>query len=541
MKTKIIIALLLSAWTVVRAEIQSMDCADGNIKSVKVESVDKMTISKYHFPSWMVEVQGGSYKMGSDHGYVDERPVHEVTVGDFYMSKFEVTQSLWKTIMGSNPSAYVGKNIPVEYVTWYDCIRFCNAINRYMGLSECYVMDGDSVYYKKGVKDCFRLPTEAEWEYAARGGHLSHGYLYSGGNNLSVVAWYKENCRSHIQTVGMKKPNELGLYDMSGNVQEYCWDEYGPYPNLNQDSLGRTACNYKVARGGSCMELLKPIDCSVTSRAQKGVNGFDMDSGMRLVFVGDTSQIGTLYEIPSYVSQTQTDTIQKMLLDKSTFPQWMVKVEGGKYTLGSLTHATCEGDRPKHTATLSSYFISQYVTTCGMWAEVMKTSGAVKDNNYPKTNITFLDCVRFCNALSLYYGYKPCYRIVKHKVILLNHGRGGFRIPTEDEWECAARGGQKSRGYKFSGSNNLRKVAWCYDNSGGAPHDVGLKLPNELGLYDMTGNVWEMCWTQDNDYFYPTMGCSVLCRLNDWYVEDDDSCAMDTKSSTLGFRLVFQP
>ncbi len=515
-----------------------------NIRTENTNSgklIDKIPISNEHFPSWMTFVQGGSFMMGSNHDTNEERPAHKVSVNSFYISKYEVTQSLWKTIMEVNPSATIGRNNPVENVTWYDCVRFCNALNRYMGCHECYVFDGDSVYYKNGVKNCFRLPTEEEWEFAAKGGVYSRGYKYAGSNNINTVAWQNKNSKFHLHPVGTKLPNELGLYDMSGNVEEACWDEYGAYPNVNNDSLGRSACLSKVYRGGSWCSENDDYYCKVVARSGHNTDSYSMETGMRLVFIGDTSKINAYHEILNKSTLSIVDTVSKMPLTKTTLPYWMVKVDGGKYTLGAINHEASVDEKTKHTALLPTYFISKYEITQGIWCQIMGRPSNFRDNNYPMDSISFYDCVRFCNALSKYYGYNPCYKIVKHKVILLNGGKGAFRIPTEDEWECAARGGSKSRGYIYSGSNNMRKVAWCVDNSGRIPHDVGLKLPNELGLYDMSGNEWEICWTPDNQYSVPIRGSSVNCQPFDFSVEAFDSCDVNERFSGLGFRIVFEP
>ena len=163
----------------------------------------------------MVFVQGGSFQMGSNNGQSDEKPVHSVTVSDFYIVKYEVTQKEWRDIMGSNPSKWKGDNLPVEKVSWDDVQTFIKKLNAKTGLN-------------------YRLPTEAEWEYAARGGNKSNGYKYSGSNDIGSVAWYASNSGSKTHSVGQKKPNELGIYDMTGNVWEWCNDWYGDYSSSSQ-------------------------------------------------------------------------------------------------------------------------------------------------------------------------------------------------------------------------------------------------------------------------------------------------------------------
>jgi formylglycine-generating enzyme required for sulfatase activity len=155
-----------------------------------------------------------------------------VTVSDFYIGKYEVTQKQWVDVMGSNPSKFKGDDLPVEMVSWNDVQKFIEAVNQ-----------------KTGKK--YRLPTEAEWEYAARGGNKSKGNKYSGGNNIDDVAWYGGNSGSRTQAVGTKSANELGIYDMSGNVWEWVSDWYGEYSSSAQTNpAGPSSGSGRVDRGG---------------------------------------------------------------------------------------------------------------------------------------------------------------------------------------------------------------------------------------------------------------------------------------------------
>ncbi len=185
----------------------------------------------------MVYVAGGTFTMGatSEQGsdaFDNESPTHSVTLSSYYICKYEVTQALWRAVMGNNPSNFKGDNLPVECVSWDDCQTFINRLNSYTGRN-------------------FRLPTEAEWEFAARGGNYSRHYKYSGSNYISDVAWYDGNSSNRTHPVGTKQANELGLYDMSGNVWEWCSDWYGSYSSYSQnDPTGPNSGSFRVLRGG---------------------------------------------------------------------------------------------------------------------------------------------------------------------------------------------------------------------------------------------------------------------------------------------------
>ena len=187
----------------------------------------------------MVRVEAGTFTMGAtpemEYPEDDEKPAHQITLtNDYYIGKYEVTQALWQAVMGYNPSNFKGVNLPVEQVSWDDCQEFISKLNRITG--------------KK-----FRLPTEAEWEYAARGGKKSRGYQYSGSNNLADVAWNDGNSGNMTHVVGSKQVNELGIYDMSGNVWEWCQDWYGKYSRSSQTNpTGVNSGDFRVYRGGSC-------------------------------------------------------------------------------------------------------------------------------------------------------------------------------------------------------------------------------------------------------------------------------------------------
>lgn len=215
----------------------------------------------------MVYVKGGCYQMGDTFGDgdSDEKPVHEVCVDSFYIGKFEVTQGQWQAVMGNNPSSFksCGDNCPVENVSWNDAQEFINKLNSRSG----------------GGK--YRLPTEAEWEYAARSGGKRE--KYSGGDDVDSVAWYTSNSGSKTHTVGTKAPNGLGIYDMSGNVWEWCQDWYGEKyygDSPRNNPTGASSGTYRDLRGGSWFSNAGYAR-SANRRGLNPDNGYNFD-GFRL-------------------------------------------------------------------------------------------------------------------------------------------------------------------------------------------------------------------------------------------------------------------
>ncbi len=219
----------------------------------------------------MIMVEGGTFTMGATPVQIldaeaDERPVHEVTLSDYYIGETEVTQALWRAVMGKNPSYFKKRNSrPVDQVSWYDCQKFIKKLNKLTGRT-------------------FRLPTEAEWEFAARGGNESKGYKYSGSNSIDNVAWYRSNSGFVTHDVKTKFPNELGLYDMTGNVYEWCQDLYGSYSSSAQTNpTGPATGFFRVLRGGSW--YVDAGDCRVSNRSSRAPEYGDHDYGLRLVLV----------------------------------------------------------------------------------------------------------------------------------------------------------------------------------------------------------------------------------------------------------------
>ncbi|MBN2874920.1 MAG: formylglycine-generating enzyme family protein, partial [Spirochaetales bacterium] len=202
-----------------------------------------------------VWIPGGSFQMGSTDGDSDEEPVHTVTVSGFWMMKTEVTQGDYRALMGTNPSHFKGDSLPVEKVSWYDAVVYANALSKKDGLSPAYTINGTSVRLNPGASG-WRLPTEAEWEYAAKGGPKASAIpmqaKWAGSSDVGSVAWYWDNSGKTTHPVGTKAANAAGLYDMAGNVWEWCQDLYGGYGSGSQtDPTGAASGTGRVNRGGS--------------------------------------------------------------------------------------------------------------------------------------------------------------------------------------------------------------------------------------------------------------------------------------------------
>ena len=276
----------IAAMTVVA--LVAMGCASGSKTAQTPEEAEAAAAKAAEIQGLfeLVDVEGGSYKMGDAMGEKDEFPVHTVEVGSFKMSTTEITQELYKKVMGTNPSYFKGEKLPVEKVSWLDAVKFCNKLSEIQGLDPCYTI-GSSVSCDFNANG-YRLPTEAEWEYAARGGIANEKFQYSGSDSIDEVAWYTGNSENQTHEVGTKAPNSLGIYDMSGNVWEWCWDNYSEtyYTEGSQSNTkGPGSGDKKVLRGGSRSSIIGDGSsiCRVSNRSSAKASESYYLNGFRFV------------------------------------------------------------------------------------------------------------------------------------------------------------------------------------------------------------------------------------------------------------------
>ena len=426
-------------------ELKFTDGVEENLPEAEVETI---TVNGYSFD--MIKVEGGSFMMGgTNYGFEEDRKTHKVTLSTYYMSKYEVTNDLFNAVMGKSFYYRSGKSPAIA--TWAEALAFIVKLNLLTGRN-------------------FSLPTEAEWEYAARGGKFSRGYKYSGSDNLEEVAATKE-----LHVAGTLKPNELGIYDMTGNLAEWCYDHPTPYSQEPQTNpLGGETGEVRVVRGGGqSNNFTEDLEYENTYRTGSYQDVQDYTHGIRLVL--------------SPTNKPDMNVIEKLISD-------MVYVEGGTYMMGATNEQLSEAkddEKPAHQVTVSSFYMCKYEMT--ELLEYIVTgwhrNGSLLRPGYIAPYVNHVesesDAVKVINKLNNLTGYK-------------------FRLPTEAEWEWAARGGKYSKGYKYAGSNTLDDVAWTPTNieSYNIVMMGGLKQPNELGLYDMSGNRSELCQDYYNPNFY---------------------------------------
>ena len=564
-------------------------------------AVATYTINPLH-PGGFVFVEGGTFNNGTS----------DVTISSFYIDKYELTQAGYQAVMDSNPARGNGDgdSYPVFYVTWLNAIEYCNRRSIQEGLTPCYsystygtnpvnwptnwnIYDANHTNVScDWTANGYRLPTEMEWMFAARGGNQTHNYTYSGSNDINAVAWYDGNAGYTTYQVGTKAPNELGIFDMSGNVWEWVWDIWGSYPNGNQtDPHGATTGRYHVWRGGGWLENAN--GCTVSHRGSNHTTYGNRDVGFRVCRVSPSWQVsapsftppagsytsaqsvriltatadasirytldgsepseshGLLYTTPIAVSNS---TIIKAIAYKDNYLN--SEVVTAEYTIAAIppgAFAFVEGGtfhKGISNVTISSFYIDKYELTQAEYEAVM---GSIPANgygvgaSYPVYYVSWFKAIEYCNRRSMLEQRTPCYSYSNygtnpvnwpsgwnsdynnHTNVSCNWTADGYRLPTEMEWMFAAKGGNLTHNYAYSGSNDINTVAWYYYNSGNTTHPVGTKAPNELGIFDMSGNVSEYVWDiwgsdpsgSQTDPHGATSGSNRVVRGGSWFKHAD--------------------
>lgn len=412
-------------------------------------SRDNITISLNDGTKFeMIWVDGGTFTMGvpkSERAY-SVWPAHRVTVSGFYIGKFEVTNKQWRAVTGKSLKSDRGSNYPAAEMTWYEATHFIMKLNEMTGKN-------------------FRLPTEAEWEYAAQGGRKSRHYRYSGSNDLNEVAWNYNDHDDNLHPVGLKKPNELGIYDMSGNADEWCYDWKGDFTTVPQTNPKGPRYKYdvrqKVIKGGEIRTLL----CETFARSFQTPTVPNWHTSFRLVLSDDNNA----YNKDVLYGQL----VEMVYLPKGTFKMGASKASWDEATEpgGDLLDLLAYPDKwyPVHQVTVSGFYLNRFETSQALWEAVMGyNNSSTIDPMLPVDNVSWKEANFFCKRLSELTGKK-------------------FRLPTEAEWEYAARrnesmtvekmGAQTTRGqlqhlskysYKFFGMmGNVSE--WCKDWVGDYP------------------------------------------------------------------------
>jgi len=422
-----------------------------------------------------MKIPSGEFMMGSPSNEkdreFDEGPVHKVTIEEpYYLGKYEVTQEQWLKVMGSNPSRFEGNDHPVEKVSWNDVQDFIEKLNE---------MEGS---------DKYRLPSEAEWEYACRAGTTTRFYFGDDMWKLEDYAWYCELLRSTTYPVGQKKPNLWGLYDMHGNVREWCQDKW--HYNYNGAPSDGSAwedglTSRRVVRDGGWYYdawYFRARFSRSASRDDLAPNSRNNDLGFRVLMEIEPDSKDSVEPEPDSKDLVELETGYT-----NSIGMEFMKIPAGEFMMGSPedeeVYWDCES--PVHKVTIEKpFYLGKYEVTQKQWREVMSSNPSnfhsifKNDDNLPVENVSWYDVQKFIKKLNEM------------------EGSDKYRLPYEAEWEYACRAGTTTRFDFGDGGWNLNDYAWYLWNSDLCTHPVGQKKPNSWGLYDMHGNVVE--WCQDS-------------------------------------------
>jgi formylglycine-generating enzyme required for sulfatase activity len=464
-------------------------------------------------------IPAGEFLMGLPESDQDaprnQTPQHPVRITrPFYLGVHEVTQTQYRAVTGATPSRLGGSDdLPVETVNWFDAIAFCNELSRAEGLPPFYAIDGQRVEVPDWDGAGYRLPTEAEWEYACRAGSATRFCFGDDAAALGEFAWYGSNSRKHSHPVGRKGANAWGLYDMHGNVAEWCWDGYDP--DYYQKSPGAVPCDPsdaadRLLRGGSWGRNAR--DCWSTSRGTARPNLRDLAGGFRVARSSSvppeaTSKPGPE---PDLAASPNPKTITNAIGMK------LALIPAGEFLMG-LPESDEDAPRnqtPQHPVRITRPFYlgvhevtrAQYRAATGATPSHFKRS-----DDLPVETVNWFDALAFCNALSRAEGLSPFYVIDGGRVAVPDRDGTGYRLPTEAEWEYACRAGSTTRFSFGDDAAALGEYGWYRGNSGKHSQPVGQKRPNAWGLYDMHGNIAEWCWDGYDAHYYQKSPGAVPC------------------------------
>lgn len=534
-------------------------------------------------------VQGGTALIGAQHSNVSlpnynlnsenrEGPVHRAYLSSYYIGRHTVTHLDFIIIMqGTDFVSFSNEGeLPEMGISWENAQAFIDRLNYLSGLH-------------------FTLPTEAQWEFAARGGGKSRDCVFSGSNIASEVGWTAENSESMLHASGLLLPNELGIYDMTGNIFEWCSDWYADYTAEEvTNPTGPEEGDTKVARGGcyltpaqtarnayrfsylpterKLLGMIAPVGVRVVLDQLNAPNTHYLDLSEQNLTADPNGQTFTISVSASenfYISQkpywcqtsidgndlmitvagnysglqrygtivvttstmqaeisvtqdncinmaTQLPTIEDIIGQITWSPdatdeqkaailelvRALVSIEGGNFQMGAQSTSpdglnynakAQSNESPVHSVNLSAFYLGKYAVTRGQWIAIMgeDLSYFRQSLQLPEEGLSWRDAENFAEKLRQLTGLD-------------------FTLPSEAQWEYAARGGNLSQGYTYSGSNDINQVGWVSSNGQSHTHEVGSLAPNELGLYDMSGNIYEWCsdwfaaYSDANDIWNPT-------------------------------------
>ena len=557
------------------------------------ENEEKLNMIKKDF----ILVEGGSYFPSFTN---EEKEAFDIEVSKypitqkFWKNFMEITPlSIIESALSDrkNIPKYLGDNKPM-LIFWWDALEFCNRLSKFCNLKPVYDLSNKDIGMLKIIEldgkivnpdeanfentEGFRLPLEIEWEWFARGGQkaLNEGSFdryFSNGFRFGIDRDYDSDYESgsgeldKIRDIGQIRPNQLGIYDCCKNFTEWCYDTVIT-AGIEAARKGDFEVEEKTKIKNGKIYVYNAKNNQDYNRRIRGGNDFEFRFYSNLYSEWYDKELGKFVikkSIYSFISMFRiVRSIKKLpkvlnteknierISSKKEFKN-MVFVKGGKYKPSFLSEEKEVFDIE----------VCKYITTQKMWLEVKEYNSAkYKGENKPIECVGFWRILSYCNKLSVKYGLEPVYDLSKSEdeILMIRQLNGeivplneanfkdteGFRLPTEVEWEWFARGGQKALDegtfdYTYSGSNNIDEVAWYTENSGTQIQDVGLKKPNQLGLYDCSGNVWEWCNDTSNSPKYRMLKGGSYCEYAEYSaVFYRYSNRATNADSYVGFRLV---